>query len=136
MNRETNMKVRSMRGELIDLTQMMAQNERTVAIGNAKMNARGDELGHGGKVIKRREQVAQDYHNANPKSVRKVSLKDVEPDTYLSPAEAVKQAIALADAIRNGEAQPTPAPENNGLMTGPQESKKGGRRVVSDPDLE
>ena len=36
------------------------QNELTVAVGNAKVNARGDELGPGGKIIKKREEVLRD----------------------------------------------------------------------------
>ncbi len=89
------MKVKSMKGAILDLNQVMAANEKSVAIGNAKMNARGDVIGPGGKVVKRREQVAQEYHQLNPKAVRKVSLKDAEPDTFMTPAEAVAAAVAL-----------------------------------------
>jgi hypothetical protein len=34
------------------------------------MNARGDELGAGGKVVKTREQILQDYYNQNPRAVQ------------------------------------------------------------------
>lgn len=91
------MKVKSMRGVVLDLAQIMAQNEKVVAVGNAKMNARGDQVGPGGKVIKRREQIAKEYHEANPRAVKRVSLKDLEPDVFISPQEAVQQALAAVE---------------------------------------
>lgn len=48
---------RSMQGKEIDMNKLMNQNEMTVAVGNARINARGDELGPGGKIIKKREDV-------------------------------------------------------------------------------
>jgi hypothetical protein len=37
-------------------------NESVIAIGNMKTNARGDQLGAGGKVVKTRAQIMQEYH--------------------------------------------------------------------------
>jgi hypothetical protein len=39
-------------------------------VGNARMNARGDELGAGGKIVKTREQILQDYYNNNPRAIK------------------------------------------------------------------
>lgn len=44
---------RSMQGKNIELDKLIMRNETVVAVGNAKVNARGDELGPGGKIIKR-----------------------------------------------------------------------------------
>ncbi len=84
------MKVTSMRGEVLDMGRMIAQNEKTVALGNASMNARGDIVGPGGKIIKRREQVATEYYAANPKAVKQVALRDISKEVFASPAEAVE----------------------------------------------
>ena len=51
---------RSMQGKEVDMQKLMMQNELTVAVGNAKVNARGDELGSGGKIVKKREDVLRD----------------------------------------------------------------------------
>jgi hypothetical protein len=48
---------RSARGKEIDMLQLVKQNEMTIAVGNAKVNARGDKLGPGGTIIKTREQI-------------------------------------------------------------------------------
>jgi len=86
------MKVTTMQGKVIDVGALMAQNETAVAVGNANMNARGDILGAGGQIIKRKEQVAQEYHKSNPNAVKSVSLKDIQADVFLTPADAVAKA--------------------------------------------
>lgn len=48
---------RSMQGKEVDMGKLALQNEMTVAVGNVKVNARGDELGPGGKIIKKREEI-------------------------------------------------------------------------------
>jgi hypothetical protein len=39
------------------------------AVGNAKMNARGDELGPGGKIVKKREETINAYYENNPNAI-------------------------------------------------------------------
>lgn len=55
MQEQPRMVYRSMQGKEVDMNKLINQNEMTVAIGNARINARGDELGPGGKIIKKRE---------------------------------------------------------------------------------
>lgn len=92
------MKVTTMRGVVLDMGQIMAQNETAVAVGNANMNARGDILGPGGKIVKRKEQVAQEYHRRNPNAVKRVSLKEATPDVFVTPQEAVEELTKAAKA--------------------------------------
>lgn len=56
---------RTMQGKEIDLDKLRIKNETTLAVGNARMNARGDELGPGGKIIKKREETTVEYHTDN-----------------------------------------------------------------------
>jgi hypothetical protein len=56
---------RTARGEAVDMDMIRLSNESTIAIGNMKTNARGDQLGPGGKVVKSRAQVMQEYHRLN-----------------------------------------------------------------------
>jgi hypothetical protein len=48
---------RTARGLPIDMDRLRLANESTIAVGNMKVNARGDQLGQGGKVIKTRAQL-------------------------------------------------------------------------------
>jgi hypothetical protein len=46
---------KSARGKEVDLNKLIAKNELTLAVGNAKVNARGDKIGPGGKIIKKEQ---------------------------------------------------------------------------------
>ena len=57
---------RTMAGKELDIDKLRIKNETTLAVGNVKVNARGDELGPGGKIIKRREDVMSEYYTGRP----------------------------------------------------------------------
>jgi hypothetical protein len=48
---------RTARGIPVDMDRIRLANETAIAVGNMKVNARGDQLGAGGKVIKTRQQI-------------------------------------------------------------------------------
>ena len=56
---------RSMQGKSVDMDLLRQRNELTPAVGNAKVNARGDELGPGGKIVRPKEEVLKDYYKAS-----------------------------------------------------------------------
>ena len=110
----------SMRGKVIDMDAMRAANEESRAIGNAKMNARGDVLGQNGQIEVRREQIARDYYNRNPQAATQVSLKPAVPDVFETPEQAMARLTGKADAPQ----AETDAPA--GLLP------KKGRKLVND----
>lgn len=67
---------RSMQGKEVDMHKLVMQNEMTVAVGNVRVNARGDELGPGGKIIKKREEVLKEANKAIPDQI--TQRKDIE----------------------------------------------------------
>ena len=77
-----------MQGKIIDMDKLMQRNELTPAVGNAKMNARGDKLGPGGKIIKTREEVVAEYYENNPKAKRKAPGATVVETAAPEPAPA------------------------------------------------
>jgi hypothetical protein len=101
------MKVKTMRGEMLDMSLLVAKNEKAVALGNAQMNARGDIVGPRGEVIKRREKVAQDYYAANPKAVKQVALRDISKEVFVSPAEALAKALEKPTEVKQPAVNPT-----------------------------
>lgn len=60
---------KSMQGKVVDLEKLRMRNELTPAVGNSRVNARGDELGPGGRIIRKREDVMKTYNDQNPKAV-------------------------------------------------------------------
>ncbi len=77
----------SARGVDINFDQLFLRNDKSLAVGNARMNARGDIIGPGGQIIETAEQVrsrfasAQQasgeaaYNTDNPNAVKMVSIK-------------------------------------------------------------
>lgn len=51
-----------MNGKVVDMDLLRQRNELTPAVGNARVNARGDELGKGGKIVRTREQLLADFY--------------------------------------------------------------------------
>ncbi len=59
---------RTMQGKVVDMEKLMRQHELTPAIGNMQVNARGDELGQGGKIVRKREEIVKEYYEGHPES--------------------------------------------------------------------
>lgn len=53
---------RSMQGKTIDVDLLRQRHELTPAVGNARVNARGDKLGKGGNIVEKREEVVNEYY--------------------------------------------------------------------------
>lgn len=86
---------KTMQGKPIDMDLLRKRNELTPAVGNAKVNARGDELGPGGKIVKKREEVLADYYRDNPTKVpEKVdpAPQQVQADEPVKQEEVVETA--------------------------------------------
>jgi hypothetical protein len=73
---------RSMQGKEVDLNRLMNQNELTMAVGNVKVNARGDELGAGGKIVRKREELLRETDVPNQINIR--TKKEVEQTETVS----------------------------------------------------
>ena len=91
----------SMRGKVIDMDAMRAANEESRAVGNGKMNARGDILGQNGQIEVRREKLARDYYNSNPGAAQQVSLKPAVPDSFETPDQAVARITGAVTQSNN-----------------------------------
>ena len=53
---------KSLQGKLVDIDMLRQKNELTPAIGNMRVNARGDQIGKGGKIVRSRESLLKDYY--------------------------------------------------------------------------
>ena len=91
---------RTAAGKLLDMEALMAENEEAIAVGNAKVNARGDQLGAGGEVVATVQEVATAYYQENPRAVITQSTKEeigvtqqstLQADTINAPVQ--KQAF-------------------------------------------
>ena len=71
---------KSMTGKSVDMDLLRQKNELTRAVGNARVNARGDELGPGGKIIRKKEEVLKDYYASNPGVKEELPVNKDEKD--------------------------------------------------------
>ena len=55
-----------MQGKEVDMEKLVRQHELMPAVGNVRVNARGDELGPGGQIVKKREDQVAAYYENNP----------------------------------------------------------------------
>lgn len=67
---------RTMLGREVDLEKLMRENELMPAIGNMKVNARGDELGPGGVIIRKKEDIISAYYEDNPNAQPRQYVKE------------------------------------------------------------
>lgn len=121
-------------GRRINIDSIIAQNEESIAIGNMKVNARGDELGPGGKIERTRDQVMQDYYKLNTPvatdrvpTPRQPVVKDLSDDwiepvnveieeTKIEEQKIEKKPLrgSLANSIANSPSPENPPPAKTG----------------------
>lgn len=119
----------STKGQEINFDLLARENQNVIAVGNANLNARGDRLGPGGKIIETAEEILQkaalrqaadpstSYDQNNPNAVKMVSIKDnvnmatayeesptkVNVDELKTPAQVMKETEAQAELIKKNE---------------------------------
>ena len=85
----------SNRGTPINMEEMRLNNESTVAVtgrdSKVAMNARGDTLARGGTVYRRREDIDAEYNRNLQGKVKRVDIRDVQPDEFITPAQIAEK---------------------------------------------
>jgi|TARA_A200000159_G_scaffold56355_1_gene52133 hypothetical protein len=101
----------TMQGKQVDMDLLRKKNELTPAVGNARVNARGDELGPGGKIVRKREQVIKDYYKGSMPVAEEpaVSVSDVVAEEAPVVQKAVKSKTTTRAQQKVEAAQPTEA---------------------------
>jgi len=97
---------KSMQGKIVDMELLAQKHELTPAIGNAKMNARGDELGPGGRIVRRREDILAAYYENNPNAVRDEQYIS-RPSAKAAPAITEESKSTAKKEVRNGRKSKT-----------------------------
>jgi hypothetical protein len=99
----------TMQGKQVDMDLLRKKNELTPAVGNARVNARGDELGAGGKIVRKREQVIKDYYKGSMPVAEEptISVSDVVAEEAPVVQKAVKSKTTTRAQQKVEAAQPT-----------------------------
>lgn len=83
------------RGKTIDMDKVKLSNERVTAVGNMKVNARGDKLGSGGQIVAGRNQVMDRVYNVESRSNGRAGYSPNDPEVF-----AQKQALVEANKAK------------------------------------
>ena len=100
-------------GKRVNIDAIIAQNESTIAVGNMKVNAKGDQLGAGGVVEVPKHKAMADYYKLNtpvatdyvPESHKRAPKKDLTDDWV----------EVAADVDENTDPAPTTDPQKRPL---------------------
>lgn len=60
---------RTANGKMVAMENLRLQNEKTIAVGNMKVNARGDTLGPGGRPMASKQETVNEYYNLHTPTV-------------------------------------------------------------------
>lgn len=85
--------IKSFKGVEINMTALMEEQGSEKVVGNTNTNVRGDLIGRGGKILKTREQLEQEYYEKNPKAVEIVKKEGLNKDTIQDMLKFEKKII-------------------------------------------
>jgi hypothetical protein len=133
-------------GNSIDMDMLRLANEGVIAVGNMRTNARGDELGPGGKIVKTRAQLMTEYHQLHTPTADQSIPGESAADTPLeevfnmapmvdSPSAPVAEDVVPAESQTNkprgsfADAVAKQTEVNQELLTPPAPGAGGIQRI-------
>jgi hypothetical protein len=90
-------------GKQIDIEGLRLANEETIAVGNMKVNARGDKLGAGGQIAETRNQSQDSYYRLNSQVAQDFTNQENQ--------QIMQQQKASGAQMTQGMPMPDPEPE-------------------------
>ncbi len=80
---------KTMQGKTIDFDALRLANELTPAVGNMRVNARGDEIKPNGTIVRTRDDIVQEK-TLKENSYHEEFVEDFGPEPEITPEEAQK----------------------------------------------
>lgn len=104
---------KTMQGRMVDIEKLRAANETTPAVGNMGVNARGDSLGPGGKIVKTKQQHMREYYEAPKGRAMDTPKKKIAPNPKPDQPPVVQtQTLDLTPQTPTPtKSQPKPQPK-------------------------
>ena len=86
---------RTMQGRMVDIEKLRAANESVQAVGNMNVNARGDVLGAGGKIVTPKETVIKKYYEQPKGMVSDTPRSKPMPAPKVEPVKTAKKTTPV-----------------------------------------
>ena len=96
---------KSAMGRAVDMAALSGKNEKVRAVGNMGVNARGDKIGPGGKIIAKREQMnLPEQVTIRPPAQPAAPVAETAPakETPVKPLTAAQKAKMIKDMDPEG----------------------------------
>lgn len=94
-------RILSMRGEWVDFNRMLTIDDgKTHALGNARMNSRGDIVNNKGQVVKTQSQIEAEWAGRNKQPPKNMDIKRIMTPEEMQ-REFLPQENNLPDAMAN-----------------------------------
>jgi hypothetical protein len=110
---------RTAKGKMVDIGKLKLANESTIAVGNMKVNARGDLIGNGGKIVAGRNQVMDRVYAVS----QNTGYSPNDPENYVQPVVEMSSPKELVDLVNNtiipnasADSTETPVPAARGSL--------------------
>ena len=101
---------KTMQGKMVDIEKLRATNENVQAVGNMNVNARGDVIGQGGRVVKTKAEVMKNYYQTpkgRAEDVPNKITKKANPVTQQIQQPRVEQVQTMNPTAKNTQAVKT-----------------------------
>ena len=85
--------VRSMQGKEVDMEKLIRQHELMPAVGNVRVNARGDELGPGGQIVRKREDIVAEYYESKLNQLKQKQMLQLKQKQMLQLKKKLKSNL-------------------------------------------
>lgn len=107
------------RGAQVNMDSLRLQNENVIAVGNMKVNARGDELGPGGQVVRTRNQVLKERERIHTMVPTDEPVYASLEEALAAQEEADANDPAMMDNLSSQESVAESEPEENPIEVEP-----------------
>ena len=96
---------RSAMGKSVDMSALISRNEKTRAVGNMKVNARGDIIDSNGKIIKSvNDKVNTAYSKTvgnKSANVNRKPTQKLQPDPVINKMDLTSEELELEDSLED-----------------------------------
>jgi hypothetical protein len=115
---------RTAQGRQLDMETIRLQNEFVPALGNMRVNARGDQLGPGGQIIKTREMIMDEYYTSQASAADNIPQQGNIPTR--SPARRQSSPLPTSSRKANEFTPDDAAPDEVAVSNTVDVEVKGG----------
>ena len=116
---------RTAQGRELDIEKIRLQHEEVPALGNMRVNARGDQLGPGGRILRTREQIMDEHYKSKPMATQNRPTDGPIPTRNRRADDPIPTSSKRANEFTPGNLTADPPPKAQPTEQEAAESQTG-----------